>query len=85
MYTRFIGVGDTFKAEKETYHFHRGMTYLVSHVYNDNGKFRIFFTDKFGNDVEYKAYYFEPTAKTVTLSDGRQKRAKLDFLWNNSN
>lgn len=85
MYNRFIQVGDTFKAEQESIHFHRGMTYQVSHVFNDKGQFRIFISDKNGFDIEYKEYFFKPTAKTVSASDDRQKRAKLDFFWNNSN
>lgn len=81
---QFIQVGDTFKAEQETFHFHRGMTYTVSHVFNDNGKFRFFITDKYGNDVEYREYHFSPTAKTVTASEQRQMRSRLDFFWDNN-
>lgn len=81
---KFIQVGDTFKAERETYHFHRGMTYSVSHVFNDNGTFRIFITDKFGNDIEYKSYYFKITPKTDKASEKRQYRSRLDFFWDNN-
>jgi len=80
---KFIQVGDTFKAEQETFHFHRGMTYTVSHVFNDNGNFRFFITDKHGLDIEYREYYFAPTAKTATASHERQKKARLDFFWDN--
>lgn len=79
----FILPNDTFKSEHETIHFHRGMIYSVSHVFNDNGKFRIFIKDKNGLDIEFKEYNFIPTTKTMSASDERQKRARLDFYWNN--
>lgn len=85
MYTRFINIGDTFKSEQETFSTHRGMNYVVSHVFNDNGKFRVFVTDKYGKDIEVLTdFEFTPTAKTVSTSNERQKKSKLDYLWNNS-
>lgn len=84
MYTRFINIGDTFKAEQETFSTHRGLNYVVSHVFNDKGKFRVFVADKYGKDVEVVTdFEFTPTAKTVTASNERQRIAKLDYLWNN--
>lgn len=81
---RFLQIGDTFKSERETQNTHKGMTYKVSHVFNDKGKFRAFITDKHGKDVELDGdWYFTPTAKTVTASSERQKRARLDFYWEN--
>lgn len=84
MYSKFIQIGDAFKSEEETFNTHKGMSYLVSHVFNDNGLFRVFITDKNGKDVEIKSEYsYSPTAKTVSASNSRQKKSKLDFLWNN--
>ena len=86
MYSKFINIGDTFRAEQETFSTHRGINYLVSHVFNDNGHFRVFIADKNGKDIEILGeYFFSPTAKTVSMSAERQMKAKLDFLWNNSN
>lgn len=84
MRTKFLGIGDTFKSEIETLTTHKGMNYPVSHVFNDNGKFRVFLSDKNGKDFELDGdYYFTATAKTVKLSNERQMKAKLEFLWNN--
>lgn len=84
MYSKFIQIGDTFKAEQETFSTHRGNNYEVSHVFNDKGRFRIFVTDKYGKDVEIVSDSdFTPTAKTVTASDNRKLRARLDFYWAN--
>jgi hypothetical protein len=79
----FILPNDTFKSEYETSSFHRDMPYEVSHVFNDNGKLRVFIKDKYGKDVEYTDYRFKPTGKTVTAMEERQKRSRLDFYWNN--
>lgn len=80
----FILPNDTFKSEYETFNLHRGETYKVSHVFNDKGKFRVFIKDKNGKDIEYKESLFSHTAKTVSASEERQKRARLDFFWGNS-
>ncbi len=80
---KFILPNDTFKSVYETFNFHKDATYVVSHVFNDKGKFRIFIKDKHGKDVEYEYYRFEATAKTNSASEERQKRARLDFFWEN--
>ncbi len=85
MHYKFILPNDSFKSLRETFSFHRGMTYTVSHVFNDNGKLRVFVKDKFNKDIEISDYNFEPTAKTVTASEERKKRARLDFYWENNN
>lgn len=81
---QFILPEDTFKSVYETFNFHKDMTYKVSHVFNDNGKFRFFITDKYGKDIEYQEHLFEYTPKTVKASEERQKRARLDFFWVNN-
>lgn len=85
MYSKFIQKGDTFKSEQETFSTHRGFNYEVSHVFNDNGKFRVFVADKYGKDIEVvNDYEFTATAKTATASDNRKLRARLDFFWKNN-
>lgn len=79
----FILPGDTFKSVYETFNMHKDMVYKVSHVFNDKGKLRIFISDKNGNDVEYQECLFDRTSKTVSASEERQKRARLDFYWDN--
>ncbi len=79
----FLQPNDTFKCKNEMLNFHKGMTYSVSKVFNDNGKIRIFLSDKYGQDVEFKEYYFELTAKTVSASEARQQQSKLDYYWDN--
>ena len=82
---KFIQQQDTFTSNYETFGFHKDMKYPVSHVFNDNGKMRVFITNKYGKDVELVEYMFEITAKTHSASEERKRRARLDFYWENPN
>lgn len=81
---KFIAVGDTYKSEYQTLSTHRGVNYIVSHVFKDNGKMRVFIKDKDNKDIEVTSdYRYSVTSKTVGLSDTRQIRARLDYFWDN--
>lgn len=80
----FIQVGDTFKSQNETKHFHKDMTYVITHVFNNKGKILIYIADKYGKDIVFEYNRFHPTSKTVTSSEALMMRSRLDFFWENN-
>lgn len=78
----YLAPGDTIKSKTENRHFHRDMTYTVSHCFQTPDGNAVYVKDKYGFDVPLQTIEYELTAKTYTIIEKRKKEALIQYLWN---